>query len=148
MLSKYLHKLKYRQYEDQFARAAGGQARREGYTGSTMAPMAVLPRKGTAPKQVKAVDCMTPNKISVINVGSMQDADRMQTAREDLAARKRSGGASKLDALSIKMVGNGVGVLVDANADAREEAARARARAEADKHRRCNMGDVCGNNYT
>ena len=119
-----------------------------GYPGSLMAPMAELPKKGTAPQAVKAIDCASTNKISVINIGSMQDEDKMQTAREELATPKPSGKMTgRLDGLSIKMVGNGVGVLVDAKVAAREEAARARARME-NKHQTCNLGDICGANYT
>ena len=72
-----------------------------------------------------AIDVPPSNKINIINIGSMQDEDKMQTAREELNRVKKSGKPSgRFNALSIKMVGNGVGVLVDARADAKEEAAR------------------------
>ena len=91
----------------------------------------------------------TTNNAHLLNIGKIHDDEKMQSAREDLAKQNaQSTVASRLGALSIKMVGTGVGVLVDARAEAREEAARKKAQAEAEKRRRVNLGDVCGANYT
>ena len=92
---------------------------------------------------------MRANAAPLLNIGKIQDDEKMQTAREELAQQNAASTvASRLGALSIKMVGTGVGVLVDARAEAKAEAARKKALAEAEKRRRVNLGDVCGANYT